>query len=207
MVAIEDRDPPSASTSLVDGEGADDGASSGSQTISGLAALYASAREFSDAALSDDSAAPAPTAAEEAHAAYADAAPAVEPIDSTHTPSQTESVSGTASPVIQGFAAAYESAEAEGDAAAPIAPVSGLAAALYEATGDAPELESEAFAPAQVPATEAAAETAIEAFNRTLAEAAEVAEAAKLSPALAKAAPTRGFIPVFAAQRLAHSRR
>jgi hypothetical protein len=103
---------------------------------------------------------------------------------------------------MSGFATAYASAEetSEGEeevAAASTPAASGWAATLYESTGDAPELESEAFEPSPAAAVEAPVETAIEAFNRTL------AEAAKFSQPL----PTRGFLPVFAAQRLAQSRR
>jgi hypothetical protein len=204
--AVGDQDPPRAPINLISVDEIDDsrGAASQSETISGLAALYASASELSDAEREDSvEATHPPIAAEDARRASAPAslAPAEDVVDTAPAPTPAATISG--------FAAAYgsseETFEAEEEVAASSTTASaGLTATLYESTGDAPELESDVLGPAHAPAVEAPVETAIEAFNRTLAEA---AEAAKLSQPSAKAASTRGFLPVFTAQRLAQSRK
>jgi hypothetical protein len=263
---IEILDPPSAPAALAPAEEVD--APPPNEAISGLAALYASAREFTDTAVLDEGAALAAIGAEDADLSPADVASAVSALDSSNAPSLAETVSGLAAlyesaaelsdaeprgdgagatlppsiaeddrwasvraslaptddvvdvapppslpAAISGFASLYNSAETSSEVedneapAAPLAPSSGLTAALYESTGDAPELESEAFAAARAPAVEAPTESAMEAFNRTLAEAAEVVEAAKLASPPAQTASTRGFLPIFTAQRLAQSQK
>lgn len=99
---------------------------------------------------------------------------------------------------------------AEANAPAP----SGLTAALYESTGDAPDLEQlddRAADPAAMrPAAEdLAAAAAMDAFDQTLALAAKAAaEASKpAAPAAKTSTPPRSYLPIIAAQRLIQARR
>jgi hypothetical protein len=88
--------------------------------------------------------------------------------------------------------------------ATPTATSSGLTAALYESTGDAPDLEPEdrvAFAPVRPAVAEDQTEPAVDAFEQTL------AEAAKITPPPAKPPAPRSYLPILAAQRLAQSRK
>ena len=90
----------------------------------------------------------------------------------------------------------------------------GLTTALYESTGDAPDLDPPeerqmASAAQDVAQDEAAGDGAPALFDQTLAAAAKLASApaARTASPGAKPTPPRSYLPIIAAQRLIQSRR